>query len=357
MPKPALRVPKNQIGPEENKQDHQKMDKEEMIQREREQENEHLRKHEEEIEREREREKDRIAVERATREARERVMVESRQRAERAAVDKATAEVRQRAMTEAREKAEKATAEAREKSLADKAAAESKLRAQQRAAVERATAEARERAAEKAVAEKAALDARERAERSFSEKSTAPSRDRQSTSVIQDVRGVSHDQQFHNGGSSNAFFHKKFQGAEVDSPRRCKARLERHQRTVERAAKALAEKNFRDILAQREQAERNRLADTLDADVRRWSNGKEGNLRALISTLQYILGPESGWQPVPLTEVITAQAVRKAYRKATLCVHPDKLQQRGASIRQKYICEKVFDLLKEAWNKFDSEER
>jgi DnaJ-class molecular chaperone len=49
--------------------------------------------------------------------------------------------------------------------------------------------------------------------------------------------------------------------------------------------------------------------------------------------------------------------VRKAYRKATLYVHPDKLQQRGASTQQKYICEKVFDLLKEAWNKFGADER
>lgn len=59
-----------------------------------------------------------------------------------------------------------------------------------------------------------------------------------------------------------------------------------------------------------------------------------------------ILGSESGWQPIPLTDVITASAIKKAYRKATLCVHPDKLQQRGATIQQKYICEKVFDLLK-----------
>lgn len=59
-----------------------------------------------------------------------------------------------------------------------------------------------------------------------------------------------------------------------------------------------------------------------------------------------ILGPESGWQSISLTEIITTAAVKKAYRKATLCVHPDKLQQRGASVQQKYICEKVFDLLK-----------
>jgi len=31
-----------------------------------------------------------------------------------------------------------------------------------------------------------------------------------------------------------------------------------------------------------------RLSETLDAEVRRWSGGKEGNLRALLSTLQYV---------------------------------------------------------------------
>ncbi|KAL6007177.1 hypothetical protein ACLOJK_032673 [Asimina triloba] len=111
-------------------------------------------------------------------------------------------------------------------------------------------------------------------------------------------------------------------------------------------AKALAEKNLRDILAQRELTEINRLAEALDAEVRRWSGGKEGNLRALLSTLQYILGPESGWKPIPLTDIVTAVAVKKAYKKAALYVHPDKVQQRHATIQQKYICEKVFDLLK-----------
>jgi DnaJ-class molecular chaperone len=44
--------------------------------------------------------------------------------------------------------------------------------------------------------------------------------------------------------------------------------------------------------------------------------------------------------------LITAAAVKKMYRKATLCIHPDKVQQKGANIQQKYIAEKVFDLLK-----------
>ncbi|XXG64865.1 hypothetical protein AAC387_Pa05g2703 [Persea americana] len=307
------------------------------MQREKELEMERARKLEEEREREREREKDRIAVERATSEARDRTSVEARERAERIAVERATAEARQRAMAEAREKAEKASAEARERSLAEKASMEARLRLE-RAAVERATAEARERAVERAMAERAASEARERAERS----GTKADGGMRKSSSFSDVNDMARDSQI---------------WAEGESAKRCKARLERHQRTVERAAKALAEKNRRDIVAQREQAERNRLAETLDADVRRWSNGKEGNLRALLSTLQYILGPESGWQPVPLTDVITSAAVKKAYRKATLCVHPDKVQQRGASIQQKYICEKVFDLLKEAWSRFNSEER
>lgn len=148
----------------------------------------------------------------------------------------------------------------------------------------------------------------------------------------------------------------EFQEIDGESEERRRARLERHQRTRERAAKALAEKNERDMQQQREQAERHRIAETLDFEIKRWAAGKEGNLRALLSTLQYVLWPECGWQPVSLTDLITAAAVKKVYRKATLCIHPDKVQQKGANLQQKYIAEKVFDLLKEAWNKFNSEE-
>uniref|UniRef100_A0A0A9GHY8 J domain-containing protein n=1 Tax=Arundo donax TaxID=35708 RepID=A0A0A9GHY8_ARUDO len=149
---------------------------------------------------------------------------------------------------------------------------------------------------------------------------------------------------------------EEFQEIQGEGDERRRARFERHQRTRERAAKALAEKNERDMQVQREQAERHRIAETLDFEIKRWAAGKEGNLRALLSTLQYVLWPESGWQPVSLTDLITGAAVKKVYRKATLCIHPDKVQQKGANLQQKYIAEKVFDLLKEAWNKFNSEE-
>uniref|UniRef100_A0A1J3DRL4 Auxilin-like protein 1 n=1 Tax=Noccaea caerulescens TaxID=107243 RepID=A0A1J3DRL4_NOCCA len=289
----------------------------ERLKRERDSEMERLRKIEEEREREREREKDRMAFD-------------------------------QRALADARERLEKACAEARERSFPDKLSMEARVRAE-RAAVERATTEARERAAEKA-----AFEARERMERSVSDKqfqSSGSFGERMERSVS--------DKQFQNSVSFGASRYQNSTGTNTDgeSPQRYTSRLERHRRTADRVAKALAEKNMRDLVAQREQAERIRVAETLDAEVKRWSCGKEGNIRALLSTLQYILGSESGWQPLPLTEVITSAAVKRAYRKATLCVHPDKLQQRSATIHQKYICEKVFDLLKEAWNRFNSEER
>ncbi|CAH2041106.1 unnamed protein product, partial [Thlaspi arvense] len=59
-----------------------------------------------------------------------------------------------------------------------------------------------------------------------------------------------------------------------------------------------------------------------------------------------VLWPQCGWQPVSLMDLITGAAVKKVYRKATLCIHPDKVQQKGATLQQKYIAEKVFDLLK-----------
>ncbi|KAK7406734.1 hypothetical protein VNO78_08364 [Psophocarpus tetragonolobus] len=335
----------------------------ERMRRERDTEKDHLRKTEDEAdrererekdiekamleaEREREREKDRMAVDRATFEAQDRAYAEACERAERAAFERATVEARYKALAEARERLEKACAEARDKSYIEKETAEARLKAE-RAAVERATAEAQDRAMEKLKNERTAFESRERLERSVSDNFCG--RQDSSSSDMMDPQlqnlcssaGSRHPYSLYGAASFSERSER-----EGESAQRCRARLERHRRTAERAAKALAEKNMRDLLAQKEQAERNRLSDTLDAEVRRWSGGKEGNLRALLSTLQYILGPDSGWQPIPLMEVITSASVKKAYRKATLCVHPDKLQQRGASIQHKYICEKVFDLLK-----------
>ncbi|GER36762.1 chaperone DnaJ-domain superfamily protein [Striga asiatica] len=65
-----------------------------------------------------------------------------------------------------------------------------------------------------------------------------------------------------------------------------------------------------------------------------------------------ILWRESGWFAVSLSDLTEISQVKKAYQKARLCLHPDKLQQRGATIQQKYIADKAFSLLQDAWEAF-----
>ncbi|XP_034198832.1 auxilin-related protein 1 isoform X2 [Prunus dulcis] len=162
------------------------------------------------------------------------------------------------------------------------------------------------------------------------------------------------DDLFSMNGASPGFV--EFEEVEGESEERRRARLGRHQRAHKRALQAVADMNQRDRKTQQEQEEKRRIAETLNIKIKSWSYGKEGNMRALLSSLQSVLWPESGWEPVSLTDLITSGSVKKVYRKATLCIHPDKVQQKGASLEQKYTAEKVFDILKEAWNKFNKEE-
>ncbi|KAG5586077.1 hypothetical protein H5410_046511 [Solanum commersonii] len=426
----------NEVQEREFRENQERLENERR-QWEKEEEERAQKKLERERERARELEKERArqAVERATREARERAAAgardraaaetrlkaeraavekaaaEARGRAEKAAVQRAQAEARERTAAEAKERAEKAAAEAREKEACEKASAvtaesEARRRAE-RAAAERAAAEARERAAAE-VQERAAASARMNQQRndndleSFFSMGRASSAPKTRTSTPDNI----FDSQFQNkagsegpkstagvassnmrkASSTTSFVDDlssifgasassgEFQDVEGETEERRRARLERHQRTQERAlfacsilefgclhnrfyvflhscyvcaqAKALAEKNQRDLQVQRDQEERHRISETLDFEIKRWAAGKEGNLRALLSTLQYVLWPECGWQPVSLTDLIVGASVKKVYRKATLCIHPDKVQQKGANLQQKYIAEKVFDLLK-----------
>ncbi len=44
--------------------------------------------------------------------------------------------------------------------------------------------------------------------------------------------------------------------------------------------------------------------------------------------------------------------VKKAYMKANLLVHPDKVHQRNGTPEQVAIADMIFDVLKEAWGAF-----
>lgn len=93
---------------------------------------------------------------------------------------------------------------------------------------------------------------------------------------------------------------------------------------------------------------------SVDAQIQQWHVERKGNIRALLSTLQYVLWPGSGWNPVPLVDLVEAHSVKRAYQKALLRLHPDKLQQTGAASHRKYAAEKIFEILQEAWDDFNT---
>ncbi|NXU60076.1 GAK kinase, partial [Turnix velox] len=62
------------------------------------------------------------------------------------------------------------------------------------------------------------------------------------------------------------------------------------------------------------------------SQILEWIEGKERNIRALISTLHTVLWEgENKWKPVSIADLVTPEQVKKYYRKAVLVVHPDKV--------------------------------
>jgi hypothetical protein len=74
-----------------------------------------------------------------------------------------------------------------------------------------------------------------------------------------------------------------------------------------------------------DEEEKLRLYDTVDAKVTAWQNGKESNIRALLSSLDLILWPEAGWKKVNMAELVVVNKVKIVYMKAIAKVHPDKV--------------------------------
>ncbi|KAG8385252.1 hypothetical protein BUALT_Bualt03G0022700 [Buddleja alternifolia] len=85
--------------------------------------------------------------------------------------------------------------------------------------------------------------------------------------------------------------------------------------------------------------------EILDEKINLWSTGKEADIRLLLSSLHNILWDNSGWSVIPLWNILKISEVKKAYQRACLCLHPDKLQQRGATCPQKYVAQKAFAVL------------
>ncbi|KAI4259920.1 MAG: hypothetical protein L6R42_004325 [Xanthoria sp. 1 TBL-2021] len=120
------------------------------------------------------------------------------------------------------------------------------------------------------------------------------------------------------------------------------------------SAEAVTRLRAANVEAERLDDERFALSDKVSERVGRWRNGKEGNLRALLASLDTVLWEGSGWKKVGMGELILAGKVKVVYMKGIGKVHPDKLPT-TATTEQRMISAAVFATLNEAWDGFKKE--
>lgn len=105
-------------------------------------------------------------------------------------------------------------------------------------------------------------------------------------------------------------------------------------------------------IAEMRKQEMTKDMDPLKLKILEWIEGKERNIRALISTLHTVLWEgETKWKPVGIADLVSADQVKKYYRKAVLVVHPDKAT--GQSYEQ--YAKMIFMELNDAWSEFENQ--
>ncbi|RXM28080.1 Cyclin-G-associated kinase [Acipenser ruthenus] len=105
-------------------------------------------------------------------------------------------------------------------------------------------------------------------------------------------------------------------------------------------------------IAEMRKQELSRDMDPLKLQILDWIEGKERNIRALLSTLQTVLWEgENKWKPVGMADLLTPDQVKKYYRKAVLIVHPDKTT--GQPYEQ--YAKMIFIELSDAWSEFENQ--
>jgi len=148
--------------------------------------------------------------------------------------------------------------------------------------------------------------------------------------------------------------HPSLKGLKGDA--RAMKRIElRRERERQRQEEKVEELRKRDTDARKLQEDFDRLARVLNGKIQQWS-GPEGNpknIRALLGSLHTILWENAKWQPVSV--LVRPQDVKKAYYKAMLVVHPDKIKG-DAPPEVKFIAQRCFHSLKTQYVKFEQRE-
>ncbi|XP_029457666.1 LOW QUALITY PROTEIN: cyclin-G-associated kinase [Rhinatrema bivittatum] len=105
-------------------------------------------------------------------------------------------------------------------------------------------------------------------------------------------------------------------------------------------------------IAEMRKQEMSKDMDPQKLKILEWIEGKERNIRALISTLHTVLWEgETKWKPIGMADLVTPDQVKKYYRKAVLIVHPDKAT--GEPYEQ--YARMIFIELNDAWSEFENQ--
>lgn len=96
--------------------------------------------------------------------------------------------------------------------------------------------------------------------------------------------------------------------------------------------------------------------NTEDTTIDAWSKRTNGNIRAMLASLHEVLWNDHTWKQVNLSALVDPKTVKKHFTRAQLVIHPDKVIQRGGDATQRYIANKIFDLMQTAFNKFSKQE-
>ncbi|XP_062873538.1 cyclin-G-associated kinase isoform X2 [Trichomycterus rosablanca] len=105
-------------------------------------------------------------------------------------------------------------------------------------------------------------------------------------------------------------------------------------------------------IAEMRKQELSKDMDPLKLQILDWIEGKERNIRALLSTLHTVLWEgENRWKPPSMADLVTPDQVKKFYRKAALIVHPDK----AAGQPYEQYAKMIFMELNDAWSEFENQ--
>lgn len=95
--------------------------------------------------------------------------------------------------------------------------------------------------------------------------------------------------------------------------------------TVVKSTEAVRRLRKANAAAEQLDDEKFALADQVDERLTGWRAGREGNLRALLASLETVLWEGAGWKKVGMGELIIASKVKVVYMRGIGKVHPDKV--------------------------------